>query len=372
MATTSQQPTPVSGYTGADAPKPTSKRAPGRRIDTVLNVMAIVATLALLVGVILWRIPSSYQLLLPAAAEPVDSKIYVSNHPASSGRGHFEMTFVEVEDSTLLYQIFGRFDPDASLEPLPPHYSASQNQQQNQTLMLDSTETAELVALCHLGYKSLCAGGVQVVQIEAYSKAGSVLRVGDVITAVDGKQVVAPDQLRAALVSRPPGSVFMLRVRRGGKVITVRAPSVRSQSTPYSTVLGIEIQEAPPQSVAAKLPVDIKIDPGDIGGPSAGLMFTLGILNRLSATDLTHGLTIAGTGTISLDGSVGPIGGVKQKVIGAQWAHAKYFFVPCAYGNYSDAKKVVGRSMKLVPVSSLDDALTFLKTMKVPTGCPAQ
>lgn len=367
MATTPQHPTPADGNTGTQAPKRSR-----RRIDTVLNVVAVVATLVLLVGVILWRIPSTYQLVLPAAAEPVDAKIYVGNHPAPTGRGHFDMTFVEEEDSNLLYQIFGRFDPDAALEPLPPHYSASQNQQQNQALMLDSTETAELVALCHIGYKSLCAGGVQIVKIEPYSKASKALRVGDVITAVDGKQVVAPDQLRASLVSRPPGTVLTLLVRRGGKTITVRAPSVRSQTKPYSTVLGIEIQEAPPLSLPSRLPIDIKIDPGNIGGPSAGLMFTLGILNRLSPTDLTHGQVIAGTGTMSLDGSVGPIGGVKQKVIGAQWAHARYFFVPCAYGNYDDARKVVGKSMQLVPVSSLDDALNFLKTLQAPTSCPAQ
>jgi PDZ domain-containing protein len=92
-------------------------------------------------------------------------------------------------------------------------------------------------------------------------------------------------------------------------------------------------------------------------------MFSLGILNRLSPTDLTHGVKIAGTGTINLDGTVGPIGGVKQKVIGAQWAHARYFFVPCTGGNDADATKVVGHSMTLVPVNTLDDALAFLQSL---------
>jgi PDZ domain-containing protein len=108
----------------------------------------------------------------------------------------------------------------------------------------------------------------------------------------------------------------------------------------------------------------LKIDPGNIGGPSAGLMFTLGILNRLSPTDLTHGHRIAGTGTIALDGSVGAIGGVKQKVIGAEWAQAQYFFVPYDGGNYDDARKDVGSHMMLVPVHTLADALAFLRGLK--------
>lgn len=333
------------------------------RWERALNIVTIIALLLLVAGVVLWRIPSKYQILLPATAESVESQIYVANHPAPTGRGQFYMTFVSEPNTNLLTEIFGRLDPDATLEPLPPNYSQQQQIQQGQAEMLSSEQTAELVALCHLGYKNLCNGGVQVVQIESWSKAGNILKSGDVILAVDGKPVMTPDALRAALAAKAPSSTFAITFRRGGATLVRTVQTVRSPTKPYSTVLGIAINPAPPLNMPSKLPIDMKINPGNIGGPSAGLMFTLGLLNRLSPADLTHGLKIAGTGTISLDGSVGPIGGVKQKVIGAEWAHAKYFFVPCDGSNYDDAAKVVGHSMTLVPVKTLDNALSFLNAL---------
>lgn len=333
------------------------------RLERGLNILTIVLLVLLVIGVVLWRLPSKYQILLPATAQPVESQIYVAGHAAATGRGQFLMTFVEEPDTNLLLEIVGRLNPDATLEPLPPSYSRQQDIQQGKAQMLSSTQIAELVALCHLGYRRLCAGGVQVVKIEAWSRAAHVLRSGDVITAVDGVAVASPDGLRAALLAKRPGSAFTVTYRRGGATLTRAIPSVRSPDPPYHAVLGVEISSAPLLSVPNALPVDIKINPGNVGGPSAGMMFTLGILNRLSPTDLTHGLKIAGTGTINLDGTVGPIGGVKQKVIGAQWSHARYFFVPCQYGNYDDARTVVGHSMTLVPVKRLDDALSFLREL---------
>jgi len=166
------------------------------------------------------------------------------------------------------------------------------------------------------------------------------------------------------ITTRPPGTVFRLTLQRGGKTVTVNAVTTKSTAAPYGPALGVSIQQGLAQQFPSKLPIDMKINAGDIGGPSAGLMFTLGLLERLSPTDLTQGYSIAGTGTIGLDGVVGAIGGIKQKIIGAQWAHARYFFAPVDGGNYADAKKVVGHDMTLVPVRTLDDALNFLKTLK--------
>ncbi|MGH2391472.1 MAG: S16 family serine protease, partial [Chloroflexota bacterium] len=167
-----------------------------------------------------------------------------------------------------------------------------------------------------------------------------------------------------ALVRRPIGATFKLTLKRSGKTLNVEATTTKSPTAPHGPMLGVSITQVLANQFPSKLPIDMKIDAGDIGGPSAGLMFTLGLLQRLSPTDLTKGYQIAGTGTISLDGSVGAIGGVKQKIIGAQWAHANYFFVPVDGGNYDDAKKVVGKSMTLVPVHNLNDALKFLNELK--------
>jgi Lon-like protease len=333
------------------------------RVDKAINILSIVAILVLVSLIVLWKIPSNYLIYLPATAESVNPHLYVAGHPGASGRGQFLFTFVEEPESNLLEQLFAHFNPDASLEPEPPSFSASAYQQQNAQLMLSSEQTAELVALCDLGYK-LCYGGVSIQQIESFSKDKNVLKVGDIILDVDGKAVATTDQLHAALTGKPIGSSFKLTLKRSGKPLAVTAVTSKSPTSPFGPVLGISITQVLADQFPSNLPIDMKINAGDIGGPSAGLMFTLGLLERLSPTDLTKGYQIAGTGTISLDGTVGAIGGIKQKIIGAQWAHADYFFVPVDGGNYTDGKKVVGKSMTLVPVNNLTDALNFLKTLK--------
>ncbi len=334
-----------------------------RRVERIVNVLSIVVIVILIALFALMHIPSGYQVELPATAQPVAPKIAVAGHPPRTGWGQLYMTFVSEPDTNLLEEIYGRLNPDASLVPLPPHFSATQYQQETVQMMLTSQQTAELVALCHLGYK-LCNGGVLIDSVTSYSKAGKLLLQGDVIVSLDGKPVLTPDQLKAALNGVQPGATVTLAVVRNQQHLTLRVPTVRSPSAPHGAALGIYIEAAPPLSFPAKLPIDIKIDAGDIAGPSAGLMFTLGILERLSATDLTHGYKIAGTGTINIDGSVGAIGGVKQKVIGAEWAGAKYFIVPYDGGNYTDARAAVKPGMTLVPVHNLNDALHFLATLK--------
>jgi PDZ domain-containing protein len=334
-----------------------------RRIERIVNVLSIIAIVVLIALFALWHIPSGYQVELPATAQPVAPKISVAGHPPRTGGGQFYMTFVSEPDTNLLEQLYGSLNPDASLVPLPPHFSASQYQQQTVQMMLTSQQTAELVALCHLGYK-LCNGGVLVYSIEPYSKVGKLLQQNDVIVSLDGTAVMTPDALKAALSMVQPGATVTLGLVRNQQHLTVRVPTVKSPTAPHGTALGITIEAAPPLNFPSKLPVDVKIDAGNIAGPSAGLMFTLGILERLSPTDLTHGYKIAGTGTINIDGSVGAIGGVKQKVIGAEWAGAKYFIVPYDGGNYTDAEKAVKPGMTLVPVHNLDDALKFLNSLQ--------
>jgi PDZ domain-containing protein len=331
-------------------------------VERIVNILSIVAIVLLLAMIALWKIPSKYLIYLPATAEAVNPHLYVAGHPSAGGRGQFLFTFVAEPDSNLLEELFARLNPDASLEPEPPSFSASQYQQQNVQLMLSSEQTAELVALCHLGY-NLCDTGVVIEQVASFSKDTKVLKAGDVIVGVNGTKVATTEQLSSLITGRPAGTVFRITLRRGDKTLTVHAVTTRSPTAPHPAVLGVTIQQGLAQQFPSKLPIDMKINAGNIGGPSAGLMFTLGLLERLSPTDLTKGYSIAGTGTIALDGTVGAIGGIKQKVIGAEWAHANYFFAPVDGGNYTDAKKVVGHGMTLVPVRTLDDALNFLKTL---------
>lgn len=345
----------------------TTTRRPSKgrasRWERVFTGLTIFLLLIGIAGVVLWRLPSKYEILMPATAQSVNSMISVQGHPLRAGRGDLLMTFVSEPDSNMLEELLAHFDPDASLEPLPAQYNASQDVQQNKQLMLSSEQTAELVALCEVGYKDLCSGGMEIQAMETYSKAAGVLKVGDIIVAVNGHATVTADELRAAISPLKPGAVAAFKIVRNGKTLTVQVRTVRSPTAPHGTVVGFAFAPAPPLQFPSKLPVDVKIDPGNIGGPSAGMMFTLGVINRLSSSDLTHGVRIAGTGTISLDGSVGAIGGIKQKVLGAQWAGARYFLVPCDGGNYTDATKTVGHKMTLIPVNDLADALSFLHAL---------
>ncbi len=362
----------------------TTSRRPSKgrasRLERILTGLTILLLVVAVAGVVLWRLPSKYEILMPATAQSVNPMISVQGHPPQSGRGDLLMTFVSEPDSNLLEEMLARVDPDASLQPLPPQYNATQDQQANHRLMLSSEQTAELVALCQLGYKDLCSGGLQIQTVESYSKAAGILKVNDIIVAVNDHPTMTADELRAAISPLKPGASVAFTIVRNGKTSTVRVRTILSPQAPRHTIVGFAFVPAPPQHFPSKLPVNVKIDPGNIGGPSAGLMFTLGVINRLSPTDLTYGLKIAGTGTISLDSSVGAIGGIKQKVIGAQWAGARYFIVPCDGGNYADAAKVVGHKMTLVPVVTLDDALRFFHALGPKgldprfkfTACPAQ
>ena len=195
------------------------------------------------------------------------------------------------------------------------------------------------------------------------SKANRILEPADIILQVNGVRTVTPTQLRAALARFAPGTAVSVTFRRGNATLVRTIATIASPDQPIHAILGVGIDQAPAAFMPDKLPIDLKIDPGQVGGPSAGLIFTLGLLNRLSLTDLTHGCKIGGTGTIGLDGAVGAIGGVKQKIIGAKWTGVRYYFVPYDQGNYDEARKYAG-TLQLVPVHSLDDALSFLHSLK--------
>ena len=113
--------------------------------------------------------------------------------------------------------------------------------------------------------------------------------------------------------------------------------------------------------VQMNFPVDVEIDSRNIGGPSAGLMFTLEIIDELTPEDITHGHRIAGTGTINADGEVGAIGGMRQKTFGAIDAGAEYLLVPSA--NYLEATEAAGDKIKVVEVGNIQDAMTFLNSL---------
>jgi PDZ domain-containing protein len=168
-------------------------------------------------------------------------------------------------------------------------------------------------------------------------------------------------EFRAAVARHKVGDQVVLQVRRGSATVTVRTKTVGDPEDPTRPIIGVYIETVP----SVKLPLAVDIESLGIGRPSAGLMYALGIVELLDATDMTKGRTIAGTGAISLRGVVEPVGGVQQKVAAARDAGAVMFIVPLV--ELSDACSRAG-DMQVVGVQTLKDAVGVLRGAKVPDG----
>jgi PDZ domain-containing protein len=257
----------------------------------------------------------------------------------------------------------GQLDPVVKIVPpanIVPENTTLQEQARQGFHQLDeSVTTAIVVGLRRAGYPAdLIGKGVAVLGIQPDSHAQGVLQTGDVITGLNGLSVQTPTELIDQIKAQNPQATVHLNIVRDQRSLEVAVPLMTPTITNTSPRLGIAIGSA---GVDMQLPFPVQIVPEKIvGGPSAGLMFTLAVYNAVTPTDITGGRKIAGTGTISLDGTVGPIGGVQQKVAAAEAAGAEYFLSPVE--NYADALSVA-RNIKVVKVATVDEALAFLHSL---------
>jgi len=226
--------------------------------------------------------------------------------------------------------------------------------------MLDqSITTASVVGLRLAGFNASEVGkGAGISSILPDSPAHGLLLPGDIITALNGTPVHTANDLIGLVKTQDPLSTIHLSVLRDQQNQEFSLPLMAPAKVGDPPRIGIVVQEA---GFETDLPIPVKIVPQKIvGGPSAGLMFTLTLYNMLTPTDLTGGRRIAGTGTINPDGSVGPIGGVQQKVAAAEAAGAEYFLSPV--DNYTDAASVAGK-IKVIKVATVGDAIAFLQNL---------
>ena len=250
------------------------------------------------------------------------------------------------------------FDPSEAVVPrdmvYPEGRTAEQVREENAALMTSSQLTSEATALTAAGYEV-----TQVVTIAAVSKDGpseGLLEVGDVLLAVNGQKVEDTEQAVALVSGSKPGSVVKVKVRRNGKEQTVDVPSQASPDDAAKARIGVSL------GTDVELPFTIKNNLGDsIGGPSAGLVFAVALYDMLTPGELLDGETVAGTGSISAEGDVGPIGGVQQKLAGASEAGASVFLVPA--DNCAEAAAADDFGMRLVKVATFDDAVDALEKL---------
>jgi PDZ domain-containing protein len=307
----------------------------------------------------------TYDTLGEVAGRPL---IEIADRQTYPGTGHLNLTTVSVSDPgaalDLGSALRGWLDSRVAVVPrevvYPPGQSGKEVEQRNAADMRASQQHAKTAALRQLGIAVPMT--VDVGALSPGSPATGRLNPGDVLLAVDGTAVSSAAELRAAIGRHHPGDQVVLDVRRGNDASTVTVTTAPAPDDPNRAIVGITAEDQPQYP----FPITIRLD--DVGGPSAGLMFALGIVDRLTPEDITGGRFIAGSGTIDDNGAVGPIGGVKQKIIAAHDKGATVFLAPA--GDCAEARSGTPAGVQLVKVDTLTGALAALEQVRTGTGTP--
>jgi PDZ domain-containing protein len=330
---------------------------------TPLRVLAALIALAGVVVLFLWLMPSNSYIFLPDRAHAVAPIVEVQGGKDPRDGGIYYVD-IFVRKATLLEKLWPGMHEGAELVPaeqvLPKGSSEKQRHRADQLQMSRSQRIAAAVALRAAGYKVVAVPtGVLVDQVDQSVPAAGELFSTDVIVSANGKRVRVPADLRRVISSLKPGDTVRLVVRRGDTEKTVL---VKTTHDPHGrTIIGVLIDQA----ATIKLPRRVKINAGTVGGPSAGLAFALDVLEELGK-DVDHGQKVAATGQIELDGTVSPIGGVKQKTIGVRKSGIRVFLVP-AGDNAREARRYA-HGVRIVPVRNFQQALRALATLPAGAG----
>ena len=291
--------------------------------------------------------------------------ITVEGRTPNKVSGHLNLTTVGVSRGglSLVQAVRGWFDDETAVVPeesvYPPGRSERETREANRQAFLTSEQAAESAALGHLGYPVK----VVVQEVPKGSPSASVLAEGDTIDAVDGQATPDTDTLADVLTGIPAGTTVTVDTTKLGTPGQVQVTTKAAEGRKGS-MLGVSVLAQP------SAPFDVHIDVKDVGGPSAGLMLTLGILDLVGNDDLTDGKVVAGTGTIDTQGKVGPIGGITLKMAAAKGIGAQLFLVPA--DNCAEATGVEAPGFPLARVADLDDALKALADFeagRTPVGC---
>ncbi|MGY1623408.1 PDZ domain-containing protein [Geodermatophilus sp. SYSU D00965] len=324
-----------------------------------IAVLSVGVVLLVVFGVLGAAVPVPYVAQVPGPTfntlgdidgEPV---ISVEGRERNEVDGELTLTTVGVSRAglSLVEAVKGWFDDEVSVVPEESVYPTGRTEEEtreaNRQAFLTSEEAAEAAALSELGYPVK----VVVRGLTEDSPSDGALEEGDAVERVDGRAVPDVQTLDEVLASIPAGSSVAVDYTRLGRPGTATV-TTRAAEDDGGSLLGVLVREQP----SAPFDVDIRIE--DVGGPSAGLMLSLGILDLVGDTDLTGGALVAGTGTIDADGDVGPIGGIQLKMVAASEIGAELFLVPA--DNCADALAAPQEGLLTARVATLDDALEAL------------
>lgn len=292
--------------------------------------------------------------------------VEISGRKTYPTTGQLDLTTVSVTspsaEISLAEAMTAWLDPDRAVLPraviYPPEQSVREAEQQSTVQMVQSQDAAAVAALTELSID--VEVDVRVHSVLDDGPAQGHLQARDVILAVDGQRVEEAERVGRLLQGVAAGQPAQLVIRRDGERRVITTPTEESPDDPGRTVVGILVTEDP------RLPFEVSIEVGNrIGGPSAGLMFALAVVDKLRPGSLTGGLHVAGTGEIDADGVVRPIGGIQQKLAGAVDAGATVFLVP-ARNCREAALAPAADELRLVRVRTLDDAVDALEILRRP------
>jgi Lon-like protease len=351
----------------AEAPRAT------RRVRWWAVLLTVVAALLVLSIAVLAFVPVPYFALAPGDAREVLPRISVTGAETFDTDGTIDFVTVGVPRLAALGALLGVVDPNTDVvdeERILGGRTEEENREDNLQLMGYSKDFATYVALNELGFPvSISGGGVVIDSLcmeqaadgtcALQAPADEVLDAGDMITAIDGAPVNLTSDIGPALEGRAAGDLVSVTFVRPGSDDPQTGEVALTTTEDGRVILGIIPNPSPPSTIVFDFPVDVAIDSGQVGGPSAGLAFTLALLETLTPGSLTGGKTVAATGTINPAGTVGNIGGLRQKTVAVERSGADLFLVPIDEEAVAKAA-AAGTDLQVVGVATLDDALQAL------------
>lgn len=355
----------------ADPSDPVPGTAPGTEPDetaqgrrsvprwlVVLAVVSLVLSIAIVIGS---QVKTGEYLLSPGSAVSTESEVKISGAPTFPHDGRFYLTTVGFQDLNVWTWLAAKAFGDGEIIPkqnLNGDRTDEEVAEQNRMMMESSKISAQAAAFGSLGipYTFTSGDGAYIAQIAEDVPAADLLRIGDVVVAIDGQKVEAVTDLANEVTKRSPGDTVTLTVRRDG---TEEQIPVKLTSAQDRTVIGVQVRS---YDYKIDSDVTVKISSEGIGGPSAGLAYALTIVQELSPDDIAFGKRVAVTGEISPDGSVGAVGGVDFKTLAAEREGTELFVVPAA--NYAEARKAADEQrlkIAIAGVNTLDEARAAIK-----------
>ncbi len=317
------------------------------------RIVVLVLLAALVAAGTIWL---PYYSIDPGPAREVAPLIRVSGVQTYQSTGRFVMTSVHIQQLTALGMLLTWLDPHRAVLPRSDLYAPGESDQQEHQRAISQMDESKLdaayvVLYGYEGYPKDHGRGAVVESTEPGCAADGELFPGDVVTAIDGTPVPTVRAASTIIEAAPSGSTLSFDVTVDGKPQHVDL--VRKPCGPQNeTLVGV--------SMIPRFPFPISIASGDIGGPSAGLMWAVTLYDLLTPGDLTGGRTVAGTGQIGLDGTIYPIGGIGDKIVAAKDAGATVLLLP--KDNLAEARAAGVGGIQLVPVGTFDQAISWLRT----------